>query len=51
MPGTYSFLPLHPDSEELDRSGPQVAGSSVRQVACHWVQNGPQQHTVLKKKI
>lgn len=48
---TYSFLPLHPDSEELDGSGPQVACSGVWQVARHWIQNSPQQHAVLREGI
>lgn len=45
---TYGFLSLHPDSEELDWSRTQVAGSRIRQVACDWIQHRPQQHTVLK---
>lgn len=47
---TYSLLSLHPDSEEFDGSGAQVTRSGIGEVAGHRVQNGPQQHAVLKHR-
>lgn len=49
MSVTYSFLSLHPDSEEFHRSWPQISCSCIWQVTSYWVQNSPEQHTILRK--